>query len=97
MTDLRRLAEAATHHVEPESWYYWLTNLLRNKTAGRDYIAAASPPVILALLDRLDALEAVAEAAREVAFVYVEPVMDEDLPALRAALARLDSLTEVTK
>ena len=50
-----------------------------------------------AVLDRLDALEAVAEAARDVAFVYVEPVMDEDLPALRAALARLDSLTEVTK
>lgn len=40
-----------------------------------------------------DALLDVAEAARVVAFVYVEPVMDEDLYALRAALARLGEVT----
>lgn len=57
MTDLRRLAEAATAYAESEGLDWWeeegLGRMTHGDMAGVDaaYIAAASPDVILALLD----------------------------------------------
>lgn len=68
--ELRRLAEQATdRQVHPVNWGWWVRNTLMAGPA-RDFVAAASPSATIALLDELDALRAVAEAAREAATAH---------------------------
>jgi hypothetical protein len=60
-------------------------------TEDRDYIAALPPEVILALLDRLAALEAVADAAAK-ARATAPADYSAEWDALDAALARLKEM-----
>jgi hypothetical protein len=55
--DLRTLAEKATsEQVHPANWSHWVRMILMAGPA-RNFVEAASPDVILALLDRLDRAE----------------------------------------
>lgn len=86
MTDLRKLAEAA-RESQPKTFPIARPVHGFATPAQMDYIAAASPDVILALLD-------VADAARDHADISHSGVASLiGLPALREALARLDALS----
>ena len=89
MTDdeLRKLAEAAELHLGPSEWW-GLSHAISRDPEAREYINAADPATILALLDEKAALREVEVAARVVARGGYTVRVEWD--ALRAALDALD-------
>lgn len=109
---LRVLAEQASRKqaqveasVGPIGWSPTLMRSLREEDEAKERLAAACDPgTITALLDRLDALEAVAEAAKSTGFhsIWCRRYLTRDeygsacfcgVDALRDALSRLDGGT----
>lgn len=105
MTDLRTLAEAATPgpwHVEElgldfavfagdpmvKSPTAFLVALFGRHDPNAAFIAAASPAVVLALLDVVDAARVLVQ--------HGDCRADDDTHALRAALARVEEVTDAS-
>ncbi len=104
-TTLRALAEAAPRHRV--DIFFASDSDPDEVEAAKAYLLALHPNRVLSLLDRLDALEAVADAARAYLACDGSGVKDPDprwrapfdaferadaLAALRAALARLEKV-----
>ena len=62
--EIRRVATfAIEEQVHPDNWSWWVTHQLMGGPA-RDFIEAASPSLVLRLLDELDEAWAAVERSR---------------------------------
>ncbi len=96
VAELRRLMETRGHvadvlHSVPTTDLEAMGAAVYALNRADDALTNAAAAALPALLDRLDALEAVAKAAEPFAEVMRSDAWSRHLPLLRAALARLGS------